>query len=131
MLIALYLYATLESVNSARPFTLLCHEHLTSQYLCRHIHINHQTLTDFRVTHRAVLKPLLIHIFAALLQTHVTSLERLAQDDILVPRCPRRLFPPLRDPSRAPPPNRAAIERLLDESTLPVRQPAPVARERA
>lgn len=84
VLMALWLYATLEGVGSARALARLCREHLAAQWLCGGIGMNHKTLADFRVRHGAVLERLLIDGFAALLQAGVASLERVAQDGVRV-----------------------------------------------
>lgn len=84
VLMALWLYATLEGVGSARALARLCREHLAAQWLCGGIGMNHKTLADFRVGHGAVLERLLIDGFAALLQAGVASLERVAQDGVRV-----------------------------------------------
>ena len=84
LLVALWLYATLEGIGSARALARLCAEHLAYQWLCGGVGINHKTLSDFRVGHGAVLEGLLVDSFAALLRTGVASLERVAQDGVRV-----------------------------------------------
>jgi len=84
LLVALWLYATLEGIGSARALARLCAEHLAYQWLCGGVGINHKTLSDFRVGHGAVLERLLVASFAALLRTGVASLERVAQDGVRV-----------------------------------------------
>ena len=80
LLVALWLYATVEGVGSARALARLCQEHLAFQWLCGGVGMNHATLAEFRVAHGAVLEGLLVDSFAALLSTGVASLERIAQD---------------------------------------------------
>jgi transposase len=84
LLVALWLYATLEGIGSARTLARLCAQHLAYQWLCGGVGINHKTLSDFRVGHGAVLEGLLVDSFAALLRTGVASLERVAQDGVRV-----------------------------------------------
>ena len=84
ILVALWLYATVEGIGSARALARLCAEHLAFQWLCGGVGMNHKTLSDFRVGHGAVLEGLLVDSFAALLKTGVASLDRVAQDGLRV-----------------------------------------------
>ncbi len=84
LLVALWLYATVEGIGSARALARLCQEHLAFQWLCGGVGMNHKTLSDFRVGHGAVLEGLLVESFAALLKTGVASLDRVAQDGMRV-----------------------------------------------
>ena len=84
VLLALWLYATIEGVGSARELARRCAEHLAFQWLCGGISVNHKTLGDFRVGHGALLERLLVDGFAALLQAGVAQLERVAQDGMRV-----------------------------------------------
>jgi transposase len=87
LLVALWLYATLEGVGSARALARLCEEHLAFQWLCGGVGVNHKTLSDFRVGHGAVIERLLVDSFAALVRTGVASIERIAQDGVRVRAC--------------------------------------------
>jgi transposase len=84
LLVALWLYATVEGVGSARELARLCREHVAYQWLCGGVGMNHRTLGDFRVAHGARLERLLTDGFAALLQAGIASLERVAQDGMRV-----------------------------------------------
>src|SRR3954467_8878660 len=84
LLLALWLYATVEGVGSARELDRLCREHIGSEWLCGGVGMNHTTLADFRVAHGAVLERLLVDSFAAMLKTGHASLERVAQDGMRV-----------------------------------------------
>jgi transposase len=84
LLVALWLYATVEGIGSARALARLCAEHLAFQWLCGGVGINHKTLSDFRLGHGALLEGLLVDSFAALLKAGVASLERVAQDGVRV-----------------------------------------------
>jgi transposase len=48
LLLALWLYATLEAVGSARALDRLCTTHLAYQWLCGGAPMNSHTLADFR-----------------------------------------------------------------------------------
>lgn len=84
MLLALWLFATVEGVGSARELTRLCGAHVAYQWLCGGVGVNHKTLSDFRVGHGALLERLLVDGYAALLKAGVARLERLAQDGVRV-----------------------------------------------
>ncbi len=84
ILVALWLYATVEGVGSARELARLCVEHVAFQWLCGGVGMNAKSLADFRVAHGAALEQLLVDSFAALLAVGVASLERMAQDGVRV-----------------------------------------------
>ena len=80
ILLALWLYATLKGVGSARELDRLCQEHLAYQWLCGGVSVNYHTLADFRVDHEAFLDQLLVQSIAALTAEGLVTLERVAQD---------------------------------------------------
>jgi len=84
ILLALWLYATVEGIGSARELARLCEEHIAFQWLCGGVGMNAKTLADFRVDHGAILERLLIDSFTALVRAGVASLDRVAQDGVRV-----------------------------------------------
>jgi transposase len=84
ILLALWLYATVEGVGSARELDRLCREHIGFEWLCGGVGMNHTTLAEFRVAHGAVLERLLTDSFAAMLRIGHASLDRVAQDGMRV-----------------------------------------------
>ncbi len=84
ILLALWLYATVEGVASARQVARLCEEHIAFQWLCGGVGMNAKTLADFRVLHGAALEQLLVDSFTALTTAGVASLDRIAQDGVRV-----------------------------------------------
>jgi transposase len=84
ILLALWLYATVEGVGSARELDRLCREHIGFEWLCGGVGMNHTTLAEFRVAHGTVLERLLVDSFAAMVKTGHASLERVAQDGMRV-----------------------------------------------
>ena len=84
ILLALWLYATIEGVASARQVARLCDEHVAFQWLCGGVGVNAKTLADFRVGHGAALEQLLVDSFTALTTAGVASLDRIAQDGVRV-----------------------------------------------
>src|SRR4051794_11500479 len=84
ILLALWLYATVKGIGSAREVARLCAEHSAFQWLCGGVGMNAKTLADFRVDHGTVLERLLVDSFTALVRAGVASLDRLAQDGVRV-----------------------------------------------
>ena len=84
ILMALWLYATIEGVGSARALTRLCEEHVAYRWLCGGVSMNHHTLSDFRVAQVALLDRLLAQGVAALVSEGLVKLERLAQDGVRI-----------------------------------------------
>jgi transposase len=76
ILLALWLYATVEGIGSAREVARLCDEHIAVEWLCGGVGMNAKTLADFRVDHGAVLERLLVDSFTALVRAGVASLDR-------------------------------------------------------
>ena len=84
IMVALWLFATLEGVGSAREIARLCDEHVGYQWLCGGVRMNAKTLSDFRGGHGPILENLLIDSFTALVKAGVASLDRVAQDGVRV-----------------------------------------------
>jgi transposase len=78
--IALWLYATLEGVGSARQLAPLCTEHHAFRWLCGGVTVNSHTLADARVEHLHFLDRLLTHPVPVLREQGVVDLNRVAQD---------------------------------------------------
>src|SRR3954465_14614554 len=76
ILLALWLYATVEGVGSARELDRLCREHMGFEWLCGGVSMNPTTLAQFRVAHGTVLECLLIDSVAAMLKTGTLRLRR-------------------------------------------------------
>ncbi len=84
LMMALWLWATVEGVGSARQLTRLCEQHLAYRWLCGGVSMNYHTLSDFRVAHAAVLDRLLAGGVATLVAQGLVALDVLAQDGIRV-----------------------------------------------
>jgi transposase len=82
--VALWLYATVEGVGSARALDWLCVHHHGFRWLCGGVSVNYHSLADFRVAHVAFLDDLLTHSVAALLAQDLVDLNRVAQDGLRV-----------------------------------------------
>lgn len=84
ILMALWLYATLEGVGSARALARLCEMHDAYRWLCGGVGVNHHTLSDFRVGHGEFLDELLTANVASLLEAGAVTMKRVAQDGMRV-----------------------------------------------
>lgn len=84
ILLALWLYATVEGVGSARAIARLTQEHDAYRWLCGGVQVNYHTLADFRAAHAEVLDDLLTDSVAALLAVGAVKLKRVAQDGMRV-----------------------------------------------
>jgi transposase len=84
VLLALWLFATIEGIGSARTLDGLCRQHLAYQWLCGSISLNYHTLADFRSQQTAFLNQLLTESVATLLHEGLIELKRVAQDGMRV-----------------------------------------------
>ena len=84
ILMALWLYATLQSVGSARELDRLCEYHLAYQWICGDVPMNYHTLSDFRTDHAEFLDRLLAESVAVLMNEGLVQLKRVAQDGMRV-----------------------------------------------
>jgi transposase len=84
LMIALWLWATVDGVGSARQLDRLCRDHLTYRWLCGGVSMNYHTLSTFRIAHMAVLERLLAQGVAAMVQAGLVSADTLAQDGLRV-----------------------------------------------
>lgn len=84
ILMALWLYATLRGIGSARELDRLCREHIAYRWICGGVSMNYHTLADFRTQHVQLLDRLLTQSVAALLTEGLVSLDRVAQDGMKV-----------------------------------------------
>jgi transposase len=84
ILLALWLYATLDGVGSARQLARLCEEHLAYQWLCGGVSVNYHTLSDFRTASPAFLDELLTQSVATLMHEGLVTLQRVAVDGMRV-----------------------------------------------
>jgi transposase len=82
--LALWLYATLDGVGSARELEKLCGEHTAYRWLCGGVSVNYHSLADFRVDAGAFLDQLLSTSIAALARQGLVSFDCLAVDGVRV-----------------------------------------------
>jgi transposase len=84
ILVALWLYATVEGIGSARALDYLCTHHHGFRWLCGGVSVNYHTLADFRVAHLEFLDDLLTHSVAVLMEQDLVDLNRVALDGMRV-----------------------------------------------
>jgi transposase len=84
ILMALWLYATIDGVGSARQLDELGHHHAAYQWILGDVSINYHTLSDFRTAHGELLDQLLTRSVAALVAEGLVDLNRVAQDGMRV-----------------------------------------------
>jgi transposase len=80
VLLALWLYATIEGVGSARELDRLAERDLSYRWLAGGVPLNYHGLSDFRVGHTAVLDRLLSESVTALLGAGLVSLAEIVID---------------------------------------------------
>lgn len=80
LLVSIWVYCYSEQISSAREIERLMEYEPGLQWLSGLTVINHHTLSDFRVRHKAALDELLIRLLALLEEAGMISLERLMLD---------------------------------------------------
>lgn len=84
ILLALWLYATVDAVGSAREIERLTEAHDAYRWICGGVKVNHHTLSDFRCARVELLDEWLTHSVAVLMEQDLVKLERVAQDGMRV-----------------------------------------------
>jgi transposase len=84
ILMALWLYATVDGVGNAREIERLTQAHDAYRWICGGVNVNHHTLSDFRCARLELLDGWLTHSVAVLLEQDLVKLERVAQDGMRV-----------------------------------------------
>jgi transposase len=84
ILLALWLFATIEGVSSARRLAELCQRDLPYLWLCGEVGVNRDLLNTFRNSHPEALDALMTETIGILLSQDLVSLTRVAQDGMRV-----------------------------------------------
>lgn len=84
ILFALWLFATLEGVGSARGIARLTQEHDAYRWICGGVQVNYRTVADFRGLNGGFLDDLLTTNLASLMAAGVVKLKAAAQDGMRV-----------------------------------------------
>lgn len=84
LLVALWVYATLDGIGSAREVSRLTEKHIAYQWLCGGVTVNYHLLADFRSQGADKWDDLLTQIVGALLAANLVTMKRVAQDGMRV-----------------------------------------------
>jgi transposase len=84
ILFALWLFATLDGVNSARKLDRLTTRDVAYMWICGGVTVNYHTLADFRSNHGELLERILTDSIAVLHHQGLIHLETIAQDGMRV-----------------------------------------------
>jgi transposase len=84
VLLALWIFATLEGVGSARRLAELCTRDFAYLWICGEVTVNRDLLNSFRSSHPEALDEIMIETIGILLDQGLVSLTRVAQDGMRV-----------------------------------------------
>lgn len=84
ILLALWMFATIEGVSSARQLARLCERDVAYMWICGGVGVNYHLLSDFRTDHGSFLDQLLTDTIATLLHQKIVTLETVGQDGMRV-----------------------------------------------
>jgi transposase len=82
--LALWMFATIEAISSARHIDRLCKRDLAYMWICGEVGVNHHLISDFRTGHGEFLDQLLTDTIATLIYQEIITLESVAQDGMRV-----------------------------------------------
>ena len=84
ILLALWLFATVEGIGSARRLAELCTRDFAYLWICGEVGVNRDLLNTFRSSHPEALDALMTETIGILLHHDLVSLSRVAQDGMRV-----------------------------------------------
>lgn len=84
ILLALWMFAIIEGVSSARHLARLSERDLAYMWICGEVGVNYHLLADFRTAHGEFLDKLLTDTIATLMYQNIVTLETVAQDGMRV-----------------------------------------------
>jgi transposase len=84
ILMALWMFAIIEGISSARHLARLCERDLAYMWICGEVGVNYHLLSDFRTAHGEFLNELLADTIATLMHQQIVTLETVAQDGMRV-----------------------------------------------
>jgi transposase len=84
ILVALWLWATIDGVGSAREVDRLCERDDAYRWICGGVGVNYHSLADFRTEHEAWLDTQLTRSITSLLDRRLVTLNAVAQDGLRV-----------------------------------------------
>src|SRR6478735_6339841 len=80
ILLALWLYATVDGIGSARALARLCEHHTIYRWICGGVGVNHTMLSEFRLDSGEFLDRLLTSSLAALMKEGLITLDEVITD---------------------------------------------------
>ncbi|HEY6351388.1 MAG TPA: transposase [Candidatus Angelobacter sp.] len=84
LLVALWLYACIRGMGSARELARRCQESIPFRWLCGGVSVNHRLLSDFRTDQGEALDDLLTQVIASLVEQGLVKVSRISQDGVRV-----------------------------------------------
>jgi len=84
LLVALWLYACIRGIGSARELARRCRESAAFRWLCGGVSVNHRLLSDFRTDHASALDELFTQLIASLVDKDIVHVSRVSQDGVRV-----------------------------------------------
>jgi len=84
ILLALWVYAIIEGIGSARVIDRYCSDHLPFKWLCGGVSVNYHTISDFRKNNSKEFDELISGVIARLMQRNLVKLKRVSQDGMRV-----------------------------------------------
>jgi transposase len=84
ILVALWLWATIDGVGSAREIDRLCERDDAYRWICGGVGVNYHSLADFRTEHEQWLDAQLTRSIVSLLDRRLVTLNAVAQDGLRV-----------------------------------------------
>ena len=84
ILMALWMWAIIEGISSARHVARQCEKDFTYLWICGEVGVNYHLLSDFRTDHGEFLDELLTDTIATLMHQKIVTLETVAQDGMRV-----------------------------------------------
>ena len=84
LLVALWLYACIRGLGSARELARRCQDSAAFGWLCGGVGVNHRLLSDFRTDHGEALDELFTQVIASLVDKEVVPVSRVSQDGLRV-----------------------------------------------
>src|SRR5215471_6212029 len=84
LLVALWLYASIRGIGSARELARRCAESAPFRWLCGGVTVNHRLLSDFRTDHGDALDELFTQVIASLVDQGLVGVSRISQDGVRV-----------------------------------------------
>jgi transposase len=84
LLVALWLYACIRGIGSARELARRCEDSASFRWLCGGVSVNHRLLSDFRTDHGAALDALFTQVIASLVDKEIVHVSRVSQDGVRV-----------------------------------------------